>query len=142
MTRYRKPSPREHFQKTLDPVLLYVVQHASSLTSCIELCADTPYRVGTVLDSLMTNGHNNCYLEQKLGNTITNQSGFVFSIRPLQTSRSKASIAGPVIGAVVAAALVAAWSFWRKRRQRKTTSPNLPRMMVRKKGGQKQSWTQ
>ncbi len=115
------------------------VQHADSLVHCIDSCANYTEAncFGAVYDTTMLNGYENCYLKSAIGDP-TNRNGFTFALRSNASSSStsgsstpssqqkhqssKAWIAGPVIGAVVAMAIIAAalWC-WRKRRGQKET---------------------
>ncbi|PVH68865.1 hypothetical protein DL98DRAFT_522493 [Cadophora sp. DSE1049] len=109
-------------------------QHASSLRDCVDTCATYTQAncLGAVFDTNMVNGYENCYLKSEIGFTTT-QSGFTYALRqtntndtssdnsnspsPNKSSSSKAWIAGPVIGALVAIALIIATIWWFRKRK-------------------------
>lgn len=108
-------------------------RHAASLGACVDTCATYTQAncLGAAFDTNMANGYENCYLKSEVGIT-TMQSGFTFALRQTtsnspatnntspdksnstaeKNSSSKAWIAGPVIGALVAVALIIAAIWW------------------------------
>jgi hypothetical protein len=115
--------------------------HLTNVTACIEACASissTQNCTGVVFDSSMQGGYENCYLQNTTG-VVNDQAQATYAIvagsglsteGPASSSRSgtgsdveggkgksKAWIAGPVIGVVAGLALVgAALFFWRRRK--------------------------
>jgi hypothetical protein len=102
--------------------------HTQNVTACMDACARSDKKcVGTVFDSTLVGGFKNCYL-QNTTSTLTDQSNVFYaslsgsSPAPTSTSTpssspSKAWIAGPVIGALVALALLAFAIFWWRRKK-------------------------
>ncbi|KAF2736007.1 hypothetical protein EJ04DRAFT_511298 [Polyplosphaeria fusca] len=124
------------------------VQHAESHSACVDACATysgTAPCQGAVFDANMDGGYENCYLKSDIGGAVGNMPGVAFARRLNGTnssdpannsSQSKAWIAGPVIGGIVAVVLVvgALW-WWRKRRRGGTR-----RTAIAKDGGQTEAW--
>lgn len=102
------------------------VHHADSIDSCIDSCATYTRSdcSGVVFDASMANGYENCYLKFAFGVTDS-MDGVTFAIKQTSPSGShhkdsKAWIAGPVVGVVVAFLLAVAYWTWQWRRwQRK-----------------------
>lgn len=103
-------------------------RHAANLHGCMDSCvtydnSSTKPCVGVVYDTYMTDGYENCYLKSADGIPAPGNTAFTFaSLRAATTpppSKSKAWIAGPVIGAIAAIALVSLLIFWLMRRRRK-----------------------
>ena len=100
--------------------------------------------VGVVHDSKMVNGYENCYLKSAIGVATSDKDGYTFALRQdspdssdpsdpppnsdpsgspgspgspgSSGSKSKAWIAGPVIGIVAAVLLIMAIVWWRRKR--------------------------
>lgn len=113
-------------------------QHSNSLELCIDSCAKytDPTCVGAVFDANMSLGYENCYLKSAIGAPMLEMKGFAFARRqssngttipdkqgdspPPPPGKSKAWIAGPVIGIVIAiAAILLALRWWRNRGRKK-----------------------
>ncbi|OCL06289.1 hypothetical protein AOQ84DRAFT_440929 [Glonium stellatum] len=108
--------------------------HRANLTSCLDTCANNKQGcVSVVFDSTLQGGFQNCYL-QNTTSVIRDNANTTFALLtgtsiPTSTpsgtnspassggsSSSKAWIAGPVIGGIVAIALIiGAFLWWRKR---------------------------
>jgi hypothetical protein len=118
--------------------------HTQNLTACMDACASSNTKcVGALFDSSLAGGYNNCYLQnttnvvmdsasatyaavtdtqQVLPNSTwastTSASTTAASTNANNKSGSKAWIAGPVVGGVVAVAAIAFAVFWIRRRRR------------------------
>ncbi|KAF2489307.1 hypothetical protein BU16DRAFT_434105, partial [Lophium mytilinum] len=113
--------------------------HRANITACVDACAKSDKDcVGVVFDSTMAAGFQNCYL-QNTTSVISSNANTTFALlsgTPLPTSNptnttvptssskasSKAWIAGPVIGGVVAIGLIAGGIFWWRRRKARPVS--------------------
>jgi hypothetical protein len=109
------------------------VQHSDSYQTCIDICATHPETdcLAVIFDQTMAQGYENCYLKSAIGSPTPNQAGFTFATRQQASNTanpnhdnngggSKAWIAGPVIGGIVAFAIVLAGLWWWQRRRRGT----------------------
>ena len=105
--------------------------HSQNVTACMDACAKSDKKcIGIVFDSTLANGYKNCYL-QNTTSVISDQTSATYAVlaegnlpsSPGPTgnnggsSKPKAWIAGPVIGALVALAILGAgFLLWRRRR--------------------------
>lgn len=122
--------------------------HTQNVTSCMDSCATTDKCVGVVFDSSLQDGFKNCYLKNTTS-TISNKASATYAAlsgssipsssssstpdNPNSSSTSdsssssgggsKAWIAGPVIGGIVALAIIAGAVFWWKRRRGYSAAP-------------------
>jgi len=106
--------------------------HARNLTSCMDSCAGSDKGcLGVVFDSTLNSGFRNCYLKNTTS-TTSDQASATYAVingtsTPSQsftpissTVRSKAWIAGPVLGGIALLCLVALFAlWWRKRKAKK-----------------------
>lgn len=117
--------------------------HAQNVTSCMDACAASEQKcVGVVFDGSLAGGFKNCYL-QNTTNTVADLSSYIYaslsssssnsgnsnngnnngnnnngsSSTKKSKSTSKAWIAGVVIGAIAALALIAFAIWWFRRRR-------------------------
>lgn len=106
--------------------------HAQNITSCMDSCANsTSNCIAIVFDSSLQGGYNNCYL-QNTTSVITDQTSATYAVvtgtgaPDSDKSSSKAWIAGPVIGGVVALALIGAAIWWWRRRKATAAAAAAP----------------
>lgn len=116
--------------------------HTQNVTSCMDACAASEQKcVGIVFDSSLAGGFKNCYL-QNTTNTVADLSSYMYASLSSSSggssnndngnsnnsqngsgrftkkkSKSKAWIAGVVIGAIAALALIAFAIWWFRRRR-------------------------
>ncbi|KAI4707214.1 hypothetical protein J4E89_008153 [Alternaria sp. Ai002NY15] len=114
--------------------------HSQNITACMDACAEENVGCKAILfDSTLKGGFNNCYL-QNTTSVISDQPGATYavlldaeipSLSPSSSSSSssgasknsndsspsKAWIAGPVIGGLVALALIGFAAFWWRKRK-------------------------
>ena len=105
--------------------------HEDDLNTCLDRCANYTSQacLGVVFDPSLQNGYENCYLKNSTGLPIYNSasSSALLNSYPGNStspssssssggSRSKAWIAGPVIGGLAAVALLIALAWWLRRR--------------------------
>jgi hypothetical protein len=117
--------------------------HTQNVTACMDACAEGDSGCKAILfDSTLTGGFNNCYL-QNTTSVISDQPGATYAVlvdavipssepsssssgngndnkdsaSSTSSSSSKAWIAGPVIGGLVALALLGFAIFWWRRRK-------------------------
>ena len=101
----------------------------STLQSCIDRCdqESTTNCLGVIFDTELTSGWENCYLKNGTGIANNGRTGFVFARRDGQVeqkSKSKAWIAGPVIGGLAAVAILGAfWWYFQRKRKRTNYAP-------------------
>jgi PAN domain len=113
------------------------VYHDTSLDKCLDTCATWTAGgqscVGVVFDAYMEMGWENCYVKNATGTPLYNTTATFALLSTTQdnsssdggggSSSSKAWIAGPVIGGLVAIAVIAAVVFFCLRRRRTRTGP-------------------
>jgi hypothetical protein len=107
--------------------------HTQNVTACMDACASGNIGCKAILfDSTLMGGFKNCYL-QNTTSVISDQPGATYAVlldvdipssspgssdnAPSTSSPSKAWIAGPVAGGVVALALIGFAIFWWRRRK-------------------------
>ncbi|KAJ4362970.1 hypothetical protein N0V83_010087 [Neocucurbitaria cava] len=112
--------------------------HTQNITACMDACATNDQKcVGVLFDSTLQGGYKNCYLQNSTA-VITDQASATYALLsgsniPSSTgtgsgsgnnnssssggSKSKAWIAGPVIGAIAALAILGFALFWWRRRK-------------------------
>jgi hypothetical protein len=111
---------------------------ASNITACMDACAASEDKcVGALFDSSLKGGYRNCYL-QNTTSVVTDQASAIYAMVKSRDdgnhvnesagensdAGSKAWIAGPVVGGVVAlAALMGAVIWWRRRKAGKNQIP-------------------
>ena len=115
--------------------------HKSSVRECMDSCSNTTDMgcIGVVFDSTLQDGWENCYLLNDTG--VPNRPSDGISARLTESSasgsetqanrsgsgdRSKAWIAGPVIGAVVVLAILIGGFLWWRRRRRRSSNQQYP----------------
>ncbi|KAF2704997.1 hypothetical protein K504DRAFT_460782 [Pleomassaria siparia CBS 279.74] len=109
--------------------------HSQNLTSCLDTCGSNKKNcVGVVFDPSLSTGFNNCYLqnqtwpvEDKASVTYAALNGVSPSTSsatssPSSKSKSKAWIAGPVVGSILVLAIIGAALLWWRRRKAKAAS--------------------
>lgn len=106
--------------------------HTKNVNSCMDKCAANSTCVGVAFDSLLGDGFQNCHLKTAIGVSSSVSSYFFATLSgraPNSTSPSSSShkksqgwIAGPVVGAVVALAIIAALVWCWRRRKNSATS--------------------
>ena len=116
--------------------------HTQNITSCMDSCATMDKCMGIVIDSTLSNGFKNCYL-QNTTSTISDKASATFAALigasiPSSSSSSipdnsnssssssddrgsKAWIAGPVVGSLAGLAIITGAIFlWRRRKNQNT----------------------
>ncbi|KAF2726728.1 hypothetical protein EJ04DRAFT_480129 [Polyplosphaeria fusca] len=113
--------------------------HRQNITSCMDACANSDRGcVGVIFDSTLQDGFRNCYL-QNTTNVLSKEPSATYAAlsgtssaspgqggnnpsTPSSSSSSKAWIAGPVVGGILAIAILAAAIIWWRRRKAKTAA--------------------
>jgi hypothetical protein len=111
---------------------------AQNVTACMDACAASEEKcVGALFDSSLRGGYRNCYL-QNTTSVVTDQASAIYAMvksrddghhgngssSESSDGGSKAWIAGPVVGGVVAlAVLIGAVIWWRRRKAGKNEMP-------------------
>ncbi|KAL4945558.1 hypothetical protein BDV06DRAFT_184516 [Aspergillus oleicola] len=108
--------------------------HQTDANQCMDDCALDPECEGMVFDTTMASGYENCQLLSDIGSEVANPNITFAQVIDIESnepesssSSSKAWIAGPVVGGVVAVVvvIVGIW-FWRRRRNRRAQAPPGP----------------
>jgi hypothetical protein len=118
--------------------------HTQNLTACMDACASSSDTgcIGVLFDSTLAGGYKNCYL-QNTTSVITDQTSATYAVlsntilpssssssspnnSSSSSSSSKAWIAGPVLGALAALAILGFAIFWWRRRRSSSSDATTP----------------